>query len=133
MLVYPGLDQRRVAPSHEQFAEGFMLTAADLDWYQAHYAPEVADPRASPLLADDLSGLPDAIVVTAGFDPLRDEGEQWVAAQREAGGHVEHLDAADQIHGFANMDGALPSADRHLAALVEALRAARGRLAVEAA
>jgi acetyl esterase/lipase len=123
LLIYPGLDQRRLAASHATFAEGFLLTAADIDWFQGHYAAPVDDVRASPLLAD-LHGLPPAIVTTAGFDPLRDEGEAYVAKLRAAGVPVTHLEEASLVHGYANMDGALPAADRAVARIVEALRAA---------
>jgi acetyl esterase len=69
-----------------------------------------------------------AVVLTCGFDPLRDEGETYATRLRDAGVPVVHLDAADQIHGFANMDGVLPSADRDVGRLVAALADLAGRL-----
>jgi acetyl esterase len=123
VLIYPALDQRRVAPSHRLFARGFLLTAADMDWFQGHYRfGDPLDPRASPLLAPDLRGLPPAVVATAGFDPLRDEGEAYAAALRVAGVPVVHLDEAALVHGYANMDGAVRAADAAVARLVAAIR-----------
>jgi acetyl esterase len=116
-LVYPATDQRKQTASLVEFAEGLLLTRASVDWFQAHYAPDVLHPHASPLLAEDLSGLPPAVVATAGFDPLRDEGERYAAALREAGVEVEHIDAEDQVHGFLSMDRASPGADRAFARL----------------
>lgn len=125
VLIYPGTDLRRLLPSHRLFGEGFLLTRAQMDWYLEQYRAAPEDPGASPLLAPDLSGLPEAIVVTAGFDPLRDEGEAYAARLSEAGVPVTHLEAPDLVHGFANMDGALPAARRMVGRIVEALRAAR--------
>lgn len=124
VLVYPGLDQTRALPSHRTFARGFLLTAADIDWFQAHYAMPLRDPRASPLLAESHAGLPPAVVTTAGFDPLRDEGEAYVERLRAAGVPVTHLDEATLVHGYATMDGVLPAADRAVARILAAIRAA---------
>jgi acetyl esterase len=124
VLVYPGLDQTRALPSHTTFARGFLLTAADIDWFQAHYAvPDLRDPLASPLLAPDLRGLPPAVVTTAGFDPLRDEGEAYVLRLREAGVPVVHLDEAGLVHGYASMDGVLATAHDAVARLAAVIRA----------
>lgn len=109
------------------FADGFFLTKKDMDWFEAHYldgaAIDASDPRVSPLLADDLSGLPPALVVTAGFDPLRDEGTQYAEAMAAAGVPVDHRQFGSLIHGFANffpLGGGSASAT---AELVSALRA----------
>ena len=101
--------------SYRRFAEGFFLTAAEMDWYRAHYLPDEAaarDPRASPLLAPDVRGLPPAIVVTAGFDVLRDEGAAYAARLRDAGVPVDVVHATGLIHGFANAAGTSPVARR---------------------
>lgn len=121
LLLYPGLDQTRALPSHRTFATGFLLTAHDIDWFQAHYAAPPLDPLASPLLAASHAGLPPAIVTTAGFDPLRDEGEAYVARLRAAGISAVHLDESALVHGYAQMDGALPAADRAVRRIVAAL------------
>ena len=126
-LVYPALDTRLLTESIRTFAEGFMLTRDNLDWYLGHYAPDVDDPRASPLLGD-LSLLPPSVVVTAGFDPLRDEGELLAGRLEELGVPVVHVQASDQIHGFVNMDGLFPSALREFRRSIKALDALRALL-----
>jgi acetyl esterase len=108
LLIYPAVDTTdRVHPSHELFAEGFFLTRADREWFHEHYlgSEPPDDPRAQPLGDHDLSGLPPAIVVTAAFDPLRDEGEAFAAALRDAGVPVVLRRFAGLIHGFINMTG----------------------------
>ena len=105
LLIYPPVDRYTDYPSLELFGDGFFLTRAEIDWFRQCYAAEAdrTDPMLSPLNAPDLSGLPPAIVVTAGFDPLRDEGEAFAAALREAGTEVLFRREATLIHGFANM------------------------------
>ncbi len=109
-LLYPATDLRMTSPSIDLFADGYFLTKADMQWYRGLYAPSMeqwSDPGVSPLLADDLSGLPPAWVWTAGFDPLRDEGDDYAARLQDAGVEVRHRCYADQIHAFASM-GILP-------------------------
>jgi acetyl esterase/lipase len=111
LLIYPATDvsgHRR--PSRELFGEGFFLTNAEMDWFEASYlgavdAPKDRDPRVSPLLAEDFSGLPPAIVITAGFDPLRDEGEAYAHALAEAGTPVVLRRFEGYIHGFISAAG----------------------------
>lgn len=105
-LVYPVTDAVEGLPSRDLFAAGFFLTKADMDWFERHYLPpgaDRADPRVSVLRAPDLAGLAPAYVATAGFDPLRDEGEAYTERLREAGVHVAHRRHPGLIHGFANM------------------------------
>jgi acetyl esterase len=128
LLIYPVTDLSTKHPSYRLFSTGYFLTEAEMDWYRGHYLPAAAaarDPRASPLLADDLGGLPPAIVVTAGFDVLRDEGEAYARRLREAGVAVRITRHAGLIHGFANAVGASPSA---LAAMRDVARALRETL-----
>jgi acetyl esterase len=109
-LVYPATDAHMSSGSHESLAEGFFLTREDMHWFRGHYLPNEADwddVRASPLLADDLAGLPPAVVVTAGFDPLRDEGNAYAAALSAAGVPVIARCYDDMVHGFFGM-GVLP-------------------------
>ncbi|MSW84794.1 MAG: alpha/beta hydrolase fold domain-containing protein [Actinobacteria bacterium] len=112
LLIYPATDSvARDRPSQVFFDEGFFLTGSGMAWYRGHYfgpqEPQLApDPRASPLLAPDLAGLAPAHIVTAGFDPLRDEGEAYAARLRDAGVAVTLRRHAGLIHGFANMLGA---------------------------
>jgi acetyl esterase len=105
-LIYPITDAVGGQQSRDEFAKGFLLSKADMDWFEHHYLPpgsDHADPRVSMLRADDLSGLPPAYVATAGFDPLRDEGEAYAARLQEAGVPVTLRRHPGLIHGFANM------------------------------
>jgi acetyl esterase len=105
-LIYPVTDAVGGQPSRDLFADGFLLTRDDMDWFERHYLPpgvDRGDPRVSPLRAADLSGLPPAYVATAGFDPLRDEGEAYAERMREAGARVVLRRHPGLIHGFANM------------------------------
>lgn len=122
LLVYPATDLRKTFPSIRIFAEGFMLTAETIDWFMALAKADPNHIDASPLLAKDLSKLPPAIVVTAGFDPLRDEGEAYAQALKAAGVPVEHLDADNLVHGFIQMDGAIPAADAAVTALLAQMK-----------
>lgn len=105
LLFYPWLDLAHKRPSYRLFGEGFYLTESDLDWYAGKYlarADEAQDPRCSPLQADSLAGLPPTYVATAGFDPLRDEGEDFARRLRSSGVPVALRRHAGLIHGFAN-------------------------------
>jgi len=106
-LIYPRTDFTARTRSLSLFADGFFLTKHDIEWFEAQYLGdsdlEPADPRVSPLLADTLSGLPPALIATAGFDPLRDEGEQYAAALRDAGTPVDLRSSGSLTHGFASL------------------------------
>ncbi|MGW6395187.1 alpha/beta hydrolase [Streptomyces sp. NPDC055103] len=112
-LYYPMLDPTRSQPSHRENGQGYFITADHLRWYWDGYLRQPADrtdPRAAPAAAD-LSGLPPAHVVTAGFDPLRDEGRAYAAALAAAGVTVEAHHYAGMFHGFLSMAAdALPEA-----------------------
>ena len=123
LLVYPATDLRRNTRSFSEFADGFLLTADGMSWCLDKVQADPLSPDASPLLAEDLSGLAPAVVVTAGFDPLRDEGEAYASALDAAGVAVTHIDAADQIHGFLAMDLMSTAADTTVAQLLSATRA----------
>jgi len=109
LLIYPTTDFTRRRPSRELFGEGFFLTSSSMDWFEGHYlgvaSEQASDPRASPLLAEDLSGLAPALIITAAFDPLRDEGEAYAAALHAAGTPVALRRFPGFIHGFVNMGG----------------------------
>jgi acetyl esterase len=114
LLIYPAVDLTDARPpSGRLFSDGFYLTENDRQWCSRHYFSgtevDATDPRASPALADDLSGLAPAIVITAGFDPLRDEGEAYAEALRKAGGQVVLDRVPELIHGFMNLT-AVPAA-----------------------
>ncbi|CAN5741793.1 alpha/beta hydrolase [soil metagenome] len=105
LLVYPVTDLTMGHPSIEENADGYLLTAATMRWFtESHLAgTDPADPSVSPLLVDDLSGLPPALVMTAGFDPLRDEGDAYAARLAYAGVAVDHTRYDTMIHGFFGM------------------------------
>jgi len=106
LLIYPPTDSAGDLPSRMLFREGFLLTKNDMDTFERHYLPpgtDATDPRVSILLAPDLSGLPPAYVATAGFDPLRDEGEAYALRMREAGVQVALRRHPGLIHSFANL------------------------------
>jgi acetyl esterase len=132
LLIYPVTDTVG-GESRRTFAEGFMLTKADMDWFEGHYLPpgtDGADPRVSVLRAPDLSRLPPAYVATAGFDPLRDEGEAYAQRMREAGVPVALVRHPGLIHTFANLTAVSRSSR---AAMLEAAGALRMGLARPAA
>ncbi len=110
LLLYPALDRTSDWPSMSLFADRFFLTRADVENFAAHYSAgaDGADPRLHPLRAERFDGLPPTLVVTAGFDPLRDEGEAFVARLQEAGVAVTHRRYERLIHGFANMTTVSP-------------------------
>jgi acetyl esterase len=123
LLVYPACDLAEKHPSSRIYSEGYFLTERNMDWYMDQYVPDRArrsDPRASPLLAPELSGLPPAYVAVALADPLRDEGEAYARRLAEAGVAVT-LQRHPLIHGFVNMSGTR-SGNRALAVVAGALR-----------
>lgn len=123
----PALDATMSQPSIEEFAEGYRLTRKSLVEAYAFYLPDPAlarHPYASPLLAEDLSGLPPAFVLTCECDPLRDEGEAYARRLREAGVAVSTYRAAGHIHSSTYLTRLLPSARRAVAATTQALRKA---------
>ena len=129
LLIYPVTDMGGRTRSRDEFDAGYFLTGADIDYFTKHYltnpGTELADPRVSPLRSDDLSGLPPAYVVVAGFDPLRDEGIAYAEAMRAAGVPVTLERAGAMIHGFINMGLISPDAREYLsrmgAAVIDAL------------
>src|SRR4051795_12945229 len=113
LLLYPVTDAVGGQRSRDTFAEGFLLTREDMEWFESHYIPDGIDedePRASMMRARDVSGLPPAYVATSGFDPLRDEGEIYAARMREVGVTVALQRHHSLIHGFANLTAICPSA-----------------------
>lgn len=124
-LIYPATDLRGDTPSHKSCGEGFLLTQADMDWFRGQYLntpAEVDDPRASPLRAAELAGVAPALVFTAGFDPLRDEGRAYAERLSAAGVKTIHREFDTLIHGFVGMRGALQAAARAMDDMVAGLR-----------
>ncbi len=125
LLIYPIVDFSFDTPSYRENAEGFGLTRAMMVWYWDQYLASPEDgrsPLASPLRAPDLSGLPPSLVITAGYDVLRDEGEAYAARLKEAGVPVEHRRYDGMIHGVLQMADAFAQGR---AAILEAGRALR--------
>lgn len=137
LLIYPATDAVTPRPSHALFAEGFILTRYDRETFSRHYygasAVDRADPRISPLHAREHDGLPPALVVTAGFDPLRDEGEAYADALQRAGTPVHSYREASLEHGFANLTGIVPAARGATARIAREWRALLDGLAVRSA
>ena len=113
LLVYPVTDLRCDTRSYDVFAEGFLLTRATMEWFRAHYLRSQDDrtnPRASPILAETLEGLAPAGILTAGFDPLLDEGRAYADRLRETGVEVAYRCYDGLIHGFFSLSGGLLAA-----------------------
>jgi acetyl esterase len=128
LLIYPGTDFVTRYPSEEENADGYFLTREDMRWFAGHYVRDAdpGDPRLSPLRAADLSGLPPAVVATAEFDPLRDQGDAYADAMAEAGVHVVKRSYPGLIHGFFDLAALSPAA---AAAVGEVCADLRGLLA----
>ncbi|HUE26395.1 MAG TPA: alpha/beta hydrolase [Solirubrobacteraceae bacterium] len=125
LLFYPWVDLSRKRRSYQLFGDGFYLTESDLEWDKQHYVAspsDALDPRCSPALADDLAGVTPAYVVTAGFDPLRDEGEEYGARLHAAGARVVVRRHPGLIHGFVNTSQMGHSAREALLEAAGALR-----------
>ena len=124
LLIYPATDQRAQAPSHTTNGQGYLLTRDSVAYYRGQYFADAAqwlDWRASPLLAADLSRLPPALVLTAGYDPLRDEGRQYADALSAAGNAVQYLCFERQVHGFITMSRVIDEAQTAVAVCVALL------------
>jgi acetyl esterase len=114
LLIYPATDQHRNAPSHTSNGQGYLLTTDTMDYFTGHYITDAAhyrDWRASPLLHGDLAKLPPALVLTAGYDPLRDEGAAYAERLTAAGNGATYVCFERQIHGFITMGKLLDEAN----------------------
>jgi acetyl esterase len=114
VLIYPATDFTMAHPSHREPETSLLLTHSVIKWFRDHYlngAADVGDWRASPARAKTLIGLPPAYVLTAGADPLRDEGDEYAARLREAGVPVTYRHFAGQFHGFFTMGKLLQQAN----------------------
>ena len=125
-LVYPVTNLAAFdTPSYQEFAEGYYLSRAEMEWFRAHYLARPGDgaqPHASPLLAPDLRGLPPALVITAECDPLRDEGEAYARRLAEAGVPVTATRYGGMIHPFFSLGGILPQGMRAIEQVAAAVR-----------
>mgnify|MGYP006267266657 CR=1 FL=1 len=126
LLIYPVTDLRFSAASYQNYAHGYGLTAEAMRYFRDTYVrnpADIQDTRASPLLALDLSGMPPALVLTAGFDPLRDEGAAYADALSAAGNPTQYVCFERQIHGFIIMGGAVDEANTAVHLCADFLRA----------
>jgi acetyl esterase len=115
LLLYAALDLGCSLPSYDTYADGYFLSAEHVQYYVDHYLnsrEEVDDPRASPLRAKDLSGLPATHVVTAGFDPLRSEGQAYYEKLKQFGVPVTYQCYKSMIHAFLHMTGTVPEVNQ---------------------
>jgi acetyl esterase len=135
LLIYPCAAPEPETPSHYKFAEGYVLSRNTVTWFFRQYQRNRADLndfRFAPLVADDLANLPAALVLVAGYDPLRDEGVDYAKRLIEAGNCVRLVNYEGMIHGFFLMGGAVDAAKRAVAESAQALREAfAGTRAVE--
>jgi acetyl esterase len=129
LLVYPVTNHSYDTPSYSENAEGYLLTREAMRWFWNHYLNhegEGGDMRASPLRVADAAGLPAATIITAGFDPLRDEGKAYAERLRAAGVPVRHSNYESMIHGFYGLAHVLTEGQRAHEESVQVLRAAFG-------
>ena len=127
LLIYPCTAPEPETPSHRKFAEGHLLTRNTITWFYKQYVrspKEFYDFRFAPLVAEDLSNLPPALVLVAGYDPLRDEGVDYAKRLIEAGNRVTLVNYEGMIHGFLLMGAAVDAAKHALAESASALKAA---------
>lgn len=129
LLIYPGTDFRCVSESHRRNGRDYLLTGQLIDYFCACYLnadEERSDWRLSPALAKDFSGLPPALMLTAGYDPLVDEGFEYAENLRRAGVATEYVCFSGQIHGFITMGRMIRQADEAVTLCAEHLRRAIG-------
>jgi acetyl esterase/lipase len=127
VLIYPVTDVGSESKSYRDFAEGYMLTRDGMRWFTNHYLKspsEAQDWRVSPLRAASLAGLPPALVITAGFDPLRDEGAAYAGRLSEAGVRVDYINYGGMIHGFMPMGRLIDTGNRAISHVAASLRQA---------
>ena len=127
LLIYPATDQHRNAPSHTENGQGYLLTTDTMNYFTGHYIADAAqyvDWRASPLLHENLANLPPALVITAGFDPLRDEGKAYAERLTAADNRASYVCFDRQIHGFITMGKLIDEANTAVALCATELRRA---------
>jgi acetyl esterase len=127
LLIYPATNMNLVTPSHTTNGQGYLLTREAIEWFRDQYLSGPADFddwRASPLLARSHAGLPPAFVLTAGYDPLRDEGLLYADALSKAGVACQYVCFERQIHGFITMGRVMSEANTAVSLCAQVLRQA---------
>ena len=125
VLAYPVADRFDRWPSYRERGERYILDRELMRWYFGHFMPEEEAPYLVPLETEDLSGLPKTLILTAEFDPLRDEGVEYAKRLRDAGVDIEHVHAADQMHGFLLLGRVVPKCAALIERTADALARAR--------
>jgi len=126
LLVYPAVDVNDASPSMTENGEGYLLTAETMAWFNHHYAPDAEDVRASPLLAASHAGTAPAVVITAEFDPLRDQGIAYATKLEADGVEVTHTNYEGMVHAFFQLS---PLCDAGKNAITQIATAAKSALA----
>ena len=125
VLIYPQTDLTCSTLSHQEYDKGYLLEKESIEWYKEQYLGkdgDAEDPRVSPLLASDFSALPPTLIITAEFDPLRDEGEIYAQKLQEAGVPVKLHRYNGMVHGFFQMGGILDDARQAIQEVGETLK-----------
>ncbi len=120
--IYPAADTAHEYPSFDAFGDGYLLTKESMRWFDRAYRADYTDPRGAPMQGD-LSNLPPALIITAGLDPLRDQGRAYAAALIQHGIATTYREAVGNIHGFITIRKAIPSSQGDYAGALTALKA----------
>lgn len=124
LLIYPAVDVEDDSPSMTDNGEGYVLTADTMAWFQKQYQPDAADWRASPIRAESLAGLAPALVITAEFDPLRDQGAAYAAALNAAGTPTTLTNYEGMVHVFFQLGPIVPAGASAVSQVAETAAAA---------
>jgi acetyl esterase len=125
LLNYPVTDVGAETQSYRDLADGYMLTREGMRWFIAHYLgkpQDAEDWRASPIRAKSFEGVAPALIITAGYDPLRDEGDAYAQKLRAAGVSVDHVTFGGMIHGFIPMGNLIETGNRAVTLIADSLR-----------
>ena len=124
--IYPVTDLGRESQSYHQFADGYLLTRSGMEWFDDCYKADLSDPRIN-VFKGNIAAAPPTVLVTAGLDPLRDQGRAYGQALLGAGRDVCHLEARGMVHGFVNLRKAVPSVAGDIDAIFSTIRLMLGR------